>query len=96
MSSLLHRLGLATVRHRALTLVVWLLVLVGAGVGAATLSGQTSNTFSIPGQESTTALNLIGSRFGSTGGASAQVALLAPAGQQVTSPPVAARVTALV
>ncbi len=96
MSSALHRLGLATVRHRAMTLIVWFLVLVGAGVGAATLSGQTSNTFSIPGQESTTALTLIESRFGSSGGASAQVALLAPAGQQVTSPPVAARVTDLV
>ncbi|MDQ2757187.1 MAG: MMPL family transporter [Actinomycetota bacterium] len=96
MSSLLHRLGLATVRHRALTLVIWLLVLVGAGVGAATLSGQTSNTFSIPGQESTTALTLIETRFGSSGGASAQVAVLAPAGKQVTSAPVATQVAGLV
>ena len=39
---------------------VWLVVLVGGGVGAATLAGETSNTFSIPGQESTTALRLIG------------------------------------
>ncbi|MEO3936451.1 MMPL family transporter [Dermatophilaceae bacterium Soc4.6] len=96
MSSVLHRLGLATVHHRALTMVVWLLVLVGAGVGAATLGGPTSNTFSIPGQESTTALSLIESRFGSTGGASAQVAVLAPSGSQVTSAPSASQVAGLV
>ena len=58
---------------------VWLLLLVIAGVGATTLSGTTVNTFSIPGQESTTALNVIGQRFGSgANGASAQVVFEAP------------------
>lgn len=96
MSTLLHRLGLASVRHRLATVAVWIVVLVAVGVGAITLSGKTSNTFSIPGQESTTALDLIGQKFGGAGGASAQVAVEAPAGTKVTDPATAAKVGALV
>ncbi|GAA2629214.1 MMPL family transporter [Paractinoplanes durhamensis] len=85
MATLLHRLGLSAVRHRILVTVVWLVALVAVGVGAATLSGPTVNTFSIPGQESTTALNLMKERFGdASGGATAQVVFAAPAGGKIT------------
>ncbi|MFG1922163.1 MMPL family transporter [Cryptosporangium sp. NPDC048952] len=74
MATLLYRLGAGAYRFRVLVAVLWVLALVGAGVGAVTLSGKTVNTFSIPGQESTTALEKIGQRFGSgANGATAQV-----------------------
>ncbi|PRY13348.1 MMPL family transporter [Kineococcus rhizosphaerae] len=97
MATSLHRLGAGAFRFRGLVVAVWLLLLVLAGAGAATLSGKTVNTFEIPGQESTTALRLIGEEFGDTAsGATAQVVFEVPAGQQVTSPQNAAKVLAAV
>ncbi|MFI5952371.1 MMPL family transporter [Cryptosporangium sp. NPDC051539] len=79
MAGLLHRLGVVAFRYRVLMSVAWLIVLVGIGVAAATLSGATVNTFRIPGQESTTALDTIGKRFGAAAnGASAQVVFESP------------------
>jgi RND superfamily putative drug exporter len=97
MATLLHRLGSGSYRHRGAVVGVWLLLLVVAGVGAATLSGKTVDTFRIPGQESTTALDILGQKFGSgANGATAQVVLEAPAGQTVTSGPAAANVASTV
>src|SRR3954471_20473577 len=97
MATLLHRLGLSAVRHKVLVTVIWLLALVAVGVGAATLSGPTVNTFSIPGQESTTALDLMKQRFGAaSAGASAQVVFEAENGGKVTDPQVARRITQVV
>src|SRR3954454_3292045 len=97
MAVLLSRLGAFSYRHRWPVVLVWLVVLVAGGVGAATLSGETSGSFSIPGQESTTALERIGQEFG-TGGSSAtaSVVVRAPAGQTLTTPETAAAVGALV
>ncbi|BAL90778.1 putative integral membrane protein [Actinoplanes missouriensis 431] len=93
MATLLHRLGLASVRHRIVVTVVWLLALVAVGVGAATLSGTTANTFSIPGQESTKALDLMKEKFGAaSAGATVQVVFEAPAGETVTSQDNAAQI----
>src|SRR5947209_11649971 len=97
MARLLSRIGGGAARHRFVVGAVWLLVLVAAGVGAGTLSGKTVNTFSIPGQESTTALHLITERFGSgASGATAQVVLEAPDGQKITDPGPAGEVAGLV
>ncbi|GAA2597140.1 MMPL family transporter [Winogradskya consettensis] len=97
MATFLHRLGLGAFRHRVWVTTVWFVVLIAAGVGAATLSGSTVNTFSIPGQESTTALNLIEQRFGDgANGATAQVVMAGPAGTKVTDPATAAKVATLV
>ncbi|MBO3741658.1 MMPL family transporter [Actinoplanes flavus] len=97
MATLLHRLGLASVRHRILVTVAWLVALVAVGVGAGTLSGATANTFSIPGQESTTALALMKERFGeASAGATVQVVMEAPAGQRITDPANAAEVARIV
>ena len=92
----LSRLGAFAHRHRLAVVLLWLAVLVGGGVGAATLAGETSNTFSIPGQESTTALERIGSEFGGGNGALARVVVQAPAGQTLTAPANAAAVGDLV
>ncbi|MEV4282015.1 MMPL family transporter [Actinoplanes xinjiangensis] len=97
MATLLHRLGLASVRHRLLVTIAWLAALVAVGVGAGTLSGATANSFSIPGQESTTALSLMKERFGeASAGATVQVVFEAPAGQKITDPANAAKVAEIV
>lgn len=96
MARLLYRLGSFSSRHRLAVVGVWLLVLVAGGVGAATLSGETSNAFSIPGQESTTALDRIGQEFGGAGGVTARVVLQAPDGQTLTAPENAAAVGKLI
>jgi putative drug exporter of the RND superfamily len=96
MARLLYRLGLASVRHRIAVTLAWLALLVAGGIGVATLSGHTVSTFKIPGQESTTALELMTQRFGSTStGGTAQVVVQAPDGGRVTDPATAAKVTGL-
>src|SRR5918997_991082 len=96
MALLLSRLGAFSHRHRAAVVLVWLVLLVGGGMGAATLAGETSDSFSIPGQESTTALERISEEFGAAGGATAQVVVAAPEGQTLTTPESAAAIGALV
>src|SRR5919199_1391506 len=96
MAVLLSRLGAFSHRHRVAVVLVWLLVLVGGGVGAGTLAGETSDSFAIPGQESTTALERISEECGAAGGATAQVVVVAPEGQTLTAPQSAAAVGALV
>ncbi|MEU5947695.1 MMPL family transporter [Micromonospora sp. NPDC047465] len=97
MATFLHRLGLASVRHRLGVTVAWIVVLLAAAVGASTMSGRTMNTFEIPGQESTTALTLIEERFGSTAnGATAQVVLQAPGTAKITAPETAGQVAKIV
>ncbi|RIJ69437.1 MMPL family transporter [Nakamurella silvestris] len=87
MAHLLFRLGLGAYKRRVATILVWLFVLVGAGVGAATLSGDTSDTLSIPGRESTSAMDVITEKFGAgeRDFATAQVVVRAPEGQNLTT-----------
>ncbi|GAA2534765.1 MMPL family transporter [Winogradskya humida] len=74
MATLLYRLGRFSFRRRKLVLALWVLVLALMGVGAATLSGPTSNAFSIPGTESSKALDVISEKMGGGGStASAKV-----------------------
>jgi putative drug exporter of the RND superfamily len=96
MALLLSRIGRGAHRHRLAVVLVWLVALLAGGAGAATLAGETSNAFSIPGQESTTALDRIAEEFGAGGGATARVVLQAPAGQTLTAGPNAAAVGDLV
>src|SRR3712207_3537214 len=96
MALLLSRLGAFSHRHRAAVVLVWLAVLVGGGVGAVSLAGETSDSFAIPGQESTTALERISAEFGAAGGATAQVVVVAPDGSTLAAPENAAALGALV
>ncbi|WP_436533399.1 MMPL family transporter [Actinoplanes sp. HUAS TT8] len=64
MATLLYRLGRFSYRRRRLTLAAWVLLLALFGLGAATLSGPTSSAFSIPGTESSRALEVLGQKFG--------------------------------
>jgi RND superfamily putative drug exporter len=95
MAHLLSRIGAFAHRRRLAVVLVWLAVLVAGGVGAATLAGETSNSFSIPGQESTVAQELITEEFGA-GGATVDVAVATPEGGTLTDPRNAAAVGSLV
>lgn len=63
MASALYRLGRAAFRRRWFAIVGWLAAVALAGGLAAGLSTSPSNTFSIPGVPSETAMNLMEERF---------------------------------
>ncbi|EHR51793.1 putative RND superfamily drug exporter [Saccharomonospora marina XMU15] len=87
MAGLLYRLGRFSFRHRRIVLVLWIALLAAFGVGAATLSQSTTDTFSLPGTEAQQGFDLLDERFPglSADGATAQVVFAAPEGK-VTDP----------
>jgi RND superfamily putative drug exporter len=95
MATYLYRLGRFSFRRRRLVLALWLAALAVLGVGAATLSGPTSDEFSIPGTEAQQAMDLLNERFPGAGaaGAQARVVFAAPAGEQLTDPANQAAIT---
>jgi RND superfamily putative drug exporter len=85
-ATLLYRLGRFAFRRRRTVTVVWLVLLGLMGVGAATLSGPTSNAFSIPGTESSRALDVIAAKMGGSGNtASANVVFTASGDAKLTA-----------
>jgi putative drug exporter of the RND superfamily len=94
MALFLYRLGRATFLHRRLMLGLWVLILVGSSLAAATLKGTTSTSFSIPGTEAQAAIDTLQARFPAAGatGASARVVFAAPEGATLTDPANAAKV----
>ncbi|WP_432946088.1 MMPL family transporter [Kribbella sp. CA-253562] len=92
MANLLYRLGRFSYQRRRLVAAIWTFLLVLLGVGALTLGGQTSNTFSIPGTESQRALDALSKDLPAASGASASVVVKAPAGKTLMDPAVKAAV----
>ncbi|WP_167006374.1 MMPL family transporter [Mumia sp. ZJ430] len=88
MSWYLYRLGRWAFRHRKGVLAAWLIALILAGTGAATLSGKTSDNFSMPGLESVEAFDLMKERNpdAAADGATARIVFQAPEGSKVTDP----------
>jgi RND superfamily putative drug exporter len=88
MATYLYRLGRLSFLRRKLVLAIWLAILGLLGVGAATLSGPTSDDFTIPGTEAQQAQDLLAERFGESpaGGAEARVVFAAPPGEKLTDP----------
>ncbi|MFI7605779.1 MMPL family transporter [Micromonospora sp. NPDC049366] len=86
MATLLYRLGRGSLRRRRLVVAVWLVVLVGLGLAAATLRGPTASNFTMPGTESQRALDLLAEQFPAASGATGTIALKAPADGQLTTP----------
>ncbi|MFC5676368.1 MMPL family transporter [Aeromicrobium endophyticum] len=84
----LYRLGRWSFRRRFIVLSFWIGLLLMVGVGAFTLSGKTSDQFSVPGLESTQAFDLIKDRTpkAAPDGAQAQIVFQAPKGQQLSAP----------
>jgi RND superfamily putative drug exporter len=88
MATLLYRLGRFSFRRRRLVATIWVGLLVLFGVGAATLSGPTSASFSMPGTESQKAIDLLKGRFpeAAAGGATARMVFGSPDGRTLTDP----------
>jgi RND superfamily putative drug exporter len=82
----LYRLGRWSFSHRRTVVSLWVLALIVVGAAAATISKPSSNTFSLPGIESTQAFDLIKDRTGqSADGATARIVFQAPKGQDLAS-----------
>ncbi len=81
----LYRLGRWSFRSRRIVLSFWIGLLLLMGIGSATLSGPTSDEFSVPGIESSQAFDLIKDRTpdAAPDGAQAQVVFQAPEGQRL-------------
>ena len=90
MATYLYRIGRFAYRRKGIVLGLWLAILVLAGVGAATLSGPTANSFSIPGTPAQAALDLQSERFGTAEdpltAVSAEYVFQAPDGQSLDTP----------
>ncbi|MFG1766010.1 MMPL family transporter [Micromonospora parva] len=86
MATLLYRLGRGALRRRRLVVALWLVVLVVAGLAAATLRGPTASNFTMPGTESQRALDLLSEQFPAASGATGTIAVKAPADGQLATP----------
>ena len=63
MATHLYRLGRWAYENRLKTIAIWVLVLIGLGIGASLLAKPTSESFSIPGIPSERAQDLMIERF---------------------------------
>ncbi|MEH1101463.1 MMPL family transporter [Micromonospora sp. CPCC 205561] len=86
MATLLYRLGRGSMRRRRLVAAIWLVVLVGLGLAAATLRGPIADNFTMPGTESQRALDLLTEQFPAASGATGTIAVKAPAAGALGSP----------
>lgn len=84
----LYRLARWSFRHRRIVASFWVGLLLLGGIGASTLSGQTSDQFEVPDIESTQAFELIEERTpgAAPDGATARIAFQAPQGQTLQEP----------
>ena len=84
MATLLYRLGRGSFRHRRIVLSVWIVLLAGLALGAAILSGPSTNNVTIPGTEAQRALDSLATQFPAASGGSGSIVIAAPAGRTVT------------
>jgi putative drug exporter of the RND superfamily len=84
----LYRLGRSAYRRRVWVVTAWLGLLVLSGAGAATLAGETEDSFELPGTESVQAMDLLNERFpqAAPSGSSARVVFAAPSGETLADP----------
>jgi RND superfamily putative drug exporter len=87
-ATVLYRLARYSFRRRMLVTAIWAAMLLALGLGAMTLSGQLTNSVSIPGTESQRAIDQLRERFpeAGAGGATARVVIQAPPGRPLTDP----------
>ncbi|MCL2536225.1 MAG: MMPL family transporter, partial [Nocardiaceae bacterium] len=90
MATYLYRIGRFAYRRKGTVLSIWLAILVLMGVGAATLSGPTKDSFSIPGTPAQQAQDLMAERFADQkspmDSLSARYVFAAPEGQTLDTP----------
>lgn len=86
MAYVLYRLGRWSVARRGTVLAIWAVILIVGIVGAATLAGETSDVFTLPGTESQEAIDQLAQEMPGAGGGSATVVFQAPAGETLDNP----------
>lgn len=96
MSSALYSLGHRAYRARWVVVAIWLAIFVAIGGAAALFAKGTDNSFSIPGTESQQAIDQLNNTFPQVSGSNAQIVVVAPPGEQITSPEMTAGVDAAV
>jgi uncharacterized membrane protein YdfJ with MMPL/SSD domain len=84
MATYLYRLGAWAFRNRWKVVGIWVLVLSVVAACAVSFKGHTNNKFEVPGTESQRAQDLLHKKFPGTGGASARIVFVAPAGEKLT------------
>ncbi|MDV6300739.1 MMPL family transporter [Dietzia maris] len=98
MASFLYRIGRSAYLFRWRFIAAWMLLIVGVGTAAATLTQQTSTTFSIPGLESIETQEEMQERFAGAGSQldapTGTVVIGAPEGSALTDPAVSEDVDA--
>jgi RND superfamily putative drug exporter len=84
----LYKLGRFAFRRRWYVAFAWVLLLVGSIVGSATLSGDNTESFEIPGTESQETMDLLADRFPGMGqdGAAGKVVFAAHEGESLNDP----------
>ncbi|MEU8946127.1 MMPL family transporter [Streptomyces sp. NPDC048489] len=85
MATLLYRLGRFSARRHKSVLLSWLLLLVLAVAGAASVGGKVDEEFTVPGSESQSALDVLADKMPAASGTSAQLVFQARPGQTLTS-----------
>ncbi len=94
MGGLLARIGRGTYRHRWVTLLAWLMILIAVTSLSVAFSKPESTQFTVPGTQSQQALDLLEQRFPAASGATAQIVLAAPAGATLNDSTIKAGVEA--
>ncbi|MEU3325293.1 MMPL family transporter [Streptomyces albus] len=87
MATFLYRLGRLAFRRRRIVALVWVALLVAAGVGASTASAPPDDDFALPGTQAQKAFDLLEERFpdANAEGATARMVFRAPSGEKITA-----------
>jgi uncharacterized membrane protein YdfJ with MMPL/SSD domain len=88
MAKWLYRLAQGVARNRRSVVLGWLAVLVVVGVLAATMRGEPTTEFTIPGIESQQANDLLAEEFPAASGGTIRIVYAAPDGMTLTEPEV--------
>ncbi|MFI7242832.1 MMPL family transporter [Streptomyces qinglanensis] len=89
MATFLHKLGRLAFRRRRIVALIWVALLVAAGVGASTASTPPDDDFALPGTQAQKAFDLLEERFpeANAEGATARMVFRAPTGEKITAEP---------
>ncbi|GAA2619798.1 MMPL family transporter [Streptomyces axinellae] len=87
MATFLYKLGRLAFRRRRIVALIWVALLVAAGVGASTASSPPDDEFALPGTQSQKAFDLLEERFpdANAEGATARMVFRAPTGEKITA-----------
>ncbi|MFV0526332.1 MAG: MMPL family transporter [Acidimicrobiales bacterium] len=86
MGMALYRLGRWSIAQRRRVVALWVVALAVVGVAAASLGGETSDNFELPGTEAQTALDRLNEEMPAAAGATARVVFEAPSGTALADP----------